>query len=89
MKDRVGEISVNTYGTPMKIIEYNGNKNVLVEFQDKYRFRKRTAMKEFNNGGFATLMTKQSLGSVTMVSIILIIKPIKNGDNATMYGIIC
>lgn len=46
----VGIIKNNTYGTPMKIIKYNNSKNIIIEFQDKYKFQKRIAMKEFNNG---------------------------------------
>lgn len=34
--ERLGEINKNTFGTKMKIIEYNGNSKMIVEFQDEY-----------------------------------------------------
>lgn len=36
-KNRIGEIFYNTYGTPMKIIEYKNSRRVKFEFQDEYK----------------------------------------------------
>lgn len=40
----------NTQGCLMKIIEYNGKGDVVVEFQDKYKIRKHCDLKEFKLG---------------------------------------
>lgn len=48
--DRIGETKYNNKGTLMKIIEDNGSCNVIVEFQDKHKCRKKCAYKEFKNG---------------------------------------
>lgn len=50
MKNRVGEMSVNTYGTPMKIIEYNNYKSVIIEFQDDYKYTTKISYKDFKSG---------------------------------------
>lgn len=34
---RIGEIKVNTFGSKMKIIEYNNAKDIVVEFEDGYK----------------------------------------------------
>ena len=36
---RLGEIRYNTFGTPMKIIEYRNHGDITVEFLDQYRIR--------------------------------------------------
>ena len=48
--DRLGEENYNTHGTLMKIVEYNNANNIIVEFQDEYRYRKRCVFKEFKKG---------------------------------------
>ena len=50
---RLGEIRKNKNslgGYEMKIIEYNNNKDIVIEFQDKYKAKIHTAYKEFKNG---------------------------------------
>ena len=37
-----GKIYYNTFGTPFKILEYNYNNNILIEFQDEYKYHKTT-----------------------------------------------
>lgn len=49
-ENRVGEIRLNNQGTPMKIIEHNNFKNVLIEFQDEYKYRKYVEMGNFQKG---------------------------------------
>ena len=48
--DRTGEENINSQGCKMKIIKYNNAKDVIVEFQDKYQCKIKTAYKEFKNG---------------------------------------
>ena len=48
--DRLGEERVNKQGCPMKIIEYIGNNNITVEFQDKYKAKVHTQYKNFQTG---------------------------------------
>lgn len=48
--NRVGEVSHTKHGTPAIIIEYKNNKEVLVEFQDKYKYRYYTSYTNFKNG---------------------------------------
>lgn len=49
-KYSVGNIRNNRHGTPMLIIEYNNYRNIVVEFQDEYKFTKRTWCSNFKNG---------------------------------------
>lgn len=48
--ERLGEINKNTFGTEMKIIEYNNTKNVIVEFQDEYKYQKKCEYRQFSIG---------------------------------------
>ena len=48
--ERTGEIRLNRYGTPMKIVEYINNRDVVVEFQDEHRYKKHTDYAGFNAG---------------------------------------
>jgi len=48
--DRVGETNINNEGCIMKIVEYNGNKDIIVEFQDKYRYKVHTQYDPFKKG---------------------------------------
>ena len=45
-----GELSINKHGTVMEIIEYINNRNVLVEFQDNYKYITRTNYQAFKKG---------------------------------------
>ena len=49
-KQFLGKENYNTQGCLMKIIEYNGNEDVVVEFQDENKSIKVCNLKEFNNG---------------------------------------
>lgn len=46
----IGKENYNAQGCLMKIIDYNGNHNVIVEFQDENKSIKVCDLKEFNNG---------------------------------------
>ena len=48
--DRTGEESYNNFGTLMKIIEYKNNKQVLIEFQDEYKYRTYVKYLDFQRG---------------------------------------
>lgn len=48
--NRVGEENYNAYGTLMKIVEYKNSKNIIIEFQDEYKYRKKCLYKDFKNG---------------------------------------
>ena len=48
MKHYVGEVSINSFGTPMKIVEIIDRNRIVVEFQDEYMFRKETTIPNFS-----------------------------------------
>ena len=48
--NRVGEENYNTFGTLMRIVEYINTSDITVEFQDEYKFRKKTNYMNFKNG---------------------------------------
>lgn len=51
MKDnRTGETAITKQGCLAKIIEYNNYSDILVEFQDAYKYKVRASYKEFKNG---------------------------------------
>ena len=51
MKDcRSGEENYNAFGTLMKIIEYKNCDNIIVEFQDEYKYKKNCKYKCFKKG---------------------------------------
>ena len=47
---RIGEIQKNKQGTLMKIVEYKNSKDIIVEFQDEYKYKVRTNYSNFNRG---------------------------------------
>lgn len=47
----VGQQNYNTFGTLMIVIEDNGAKDIIVEFQDEYKYRKKTTRAYFEKGG--------------------------------------
>lgn len=46
----VGDINFNTYGTKMKIIEYNKYDDILVEFEDEYKHQVKSSCQNFKSG---------------------------------------
>lgn len=48
--DRTGEVGISNEGCVMRIIEYNNVKDIVVEFQDKYKYRLHTQYECFKNG---------------------------------------
>lgn len=59
-ENRLGEVRLNTFGTPMKIIEYKNSKNVVVEFQDENKFKKRCRYETFKKGNIRNPYDKES-----------------------------
>ena len=48
--DRTGETSVSNVGCVMKIVEYNNREDIIIQFEDKYKYRVHTSYKHFKNG---------------------------------------
>lgn len=48
--NRVGEENYNKEGTLMRIIEYKNAKDILVEFQDEYKYKKSATYQHFKKG---------------------------------------
>ena len=46
----IGETNYNNFGTLMKIVEYKGWGNIVVEFQDEHKYRKNTTYSNFKTG---------------------------------------
>ena len=51
--ERIGEENYNNFGSKMKIIAYNSNRDILVEFQDKYKAKVYTMYSQFERGQVA------------------------------------
>ncbi len=47
---RLGEIRYNTFGTPMKIVEYKNHGDITIEFLDQYKIKKNTTYSNFKIG---------------------------------------
>lgn len=48
---RIGETNISNEKYEMKIIEYNGANNIIIEFQDEYKAKVHTSYQCFKNGG--------------------------------------
>lgn len=48
--NHLNEERYNNQGCLMKIVEYNSNKSIIVEFQDEYKFKTNTSYKNFKEG---------------------------------------
>lgn len=46
----IGETNTNSFGTIMKIIKYNKHSDIIVEFQDEHKFKKKTTYGNFKKG---------------------------------------
>ena len=49
-EEQIGKESINYQGDKMKIVVYNDSKNIIVEFQDKFRTLVKTRSDRFRNG---------------------------------------
>ena len=61
-EEKVGELKYNNNGELMKIIEYNNSSDVVVEFQDEYKYRIHTQYGNFKNGGVKNMFAKSVCG---------------------------
>lgn len=61
-EERLGSENYNLHGTLMKIIEYNHANDVVVEFQDKYKYRKKCSYKDFKKGSVKNPYDKTTCG---------------------------
>ena len=57
-KDRTGEENYNYQGCLMKIIDYINTSNMVIEFQDEYRYRVKTNISNFLTGKINNLFFK-------------------------------
>ena len=48
--DRTGETNVSNEGCIMKIVEYNNCDDIIIQFEDKYKYRVHTSYKHFKEG---------------------------------------
>ena len=48
--DRTGETNISNEGCIMKVVEYNRNDDIIVEFQDEYKYRVYTQYNHFKKG---------------------------------------
>ena len=62
MKNRIGEENINTQGTLMRIIGYNRNDDIIVEFQDEYKVKKSAEYKSFKYGNIKNPYDKSVYG---------------------------
>lgn len=60
--ERIGEFGYNNNGELMKIIEYNNHSDIIVEFQDKYKYRAHTQYGNFKSGGIRNIFSKSVFG---------------------------
>lgn len=79
---RIGEINVNKYGSVMKIVEYNTNKDIVVEFQDEYKHRVHTGYNAFKNGSVQNI-TDRTRGGVGYMGV----GPYSSITHHTFYSI--
>lgn len=47
--NRIGELTYNRFGTLAKIVEYTNWENIIVEFQDDFKYRIKTTYQNFKN----------------------------------------
>ena len=50
IKERLGLTKLNNQGCLMKIVEYNGYSDIVVEFQDQYKHKTHTSFGVFKRG---------------------------------------
>ena len=48
--DRTGEINISNEGCVTKIIQYNSTLDIIIEFQDEYKYRVHTQYQAFKKG---------------------------------------
>lgn len=61
-KRREGEVFTNNQGSIAKIIKYNSSKNVIVEFQDAYKYQTKATYQQLQYGNFKNPFAPSILG---------------------------
>lgn len=82
-ENHLGEIGYNRFGTPMKIVEYNRNHSIVVEFLDGNNYRQHTDYRHFKEGTVTNKFDKTFLG-VAYIGNATIMES-TNGKHKTSY----
>lgn len=82
--NRLGIEKINKQGCLMKIVEYNGSKDIIVEFQDSYKYNVHTNWHSFDNG-FTKNPYAPSVHHIGCIGVKY--KPTKNGNNTKEYNL--
>lgn len=61
-KERLGKLGYNNNGELMKIVEYNNTSDIVVEFQDEYKYKVHTQYGNFTHGNIKNLYAKSVFG---------------------------
>ena len=48
--DRIGETNISNEGCIMKIVEYNNCDDIIIQFEDEYKYRLCTSYRHFKEG---------------------------------------
>lgn len=83
--NRLGETNKNSYGTLMKIIEYKDCHNLIVEFQDENKFKKKSTYRLFKIGRISNPYDKKVCG-VGCVGVGKYTNAIINDNHTTHYS---
>ncbi|MCI8605137.1 MAG: hypothetical protein HFE79_13510 [Ruminiclostridium sp.] len=67
IENRIGEVRKNNFGTSMKIINYRNCDNIVVEFQDQYKYQKNTTYVNFRRGQVKNPYDKTACGVGSLV----------------------
>ena len=81
--NRVGECKLSNQGSLMKIVEYNSATEVVVEFQDYYKYRTRTDYGCFKRGGIKNPYYK----SLFKVGYLGLASAVSNGEIKQSYSV--
>ena len=79
---RIGVEKYNNQGCLMKCVEYYSGKNIVIEFQDDYKYKINSSWKDFNNGEVRNPFypSVYNVGIVGDMKISIDKKPIKEYD---------
>ena len=87
--DRTGEINVSNEGCAMKIVEYNSNRDIIIEFQDEHKYRVHTSYQAFKNGEcknpFYPSIYRHGYLGVDKNGIVLKTKELKDGKSVITW----
>jgi hypothetical protein len=61
-KNKIGELNKNQHGTEMKIIDYINCDDIIVEFQDEYKYKSHSKYKQFKSGRIKNPYDKSLFG---------------------------